>query len=57
MKLINDTTAVKVDISKGLENTDKIEIASPSFLKTDRFLLTGNYGLPDTAIVKIKTLK
>lgn len=57
MKLINDTTAVKVDITKGLENTDRIEIVAPSFLKTDRFLLTGNYGLPDTAIVKIKTLK
>jgi hypothetical protein len=57
MKLINDTTAVKVDINKGLENTDKVEIASPSFLKTDRILLTGNYGLPDTAIVKIKMLK
>ena len=57
MKMINDTMAIKVDIKKGLENKDKIEIASPSFLKTDRFLLTGNYGLPDTAIVKIKTLK
>ena len=57
MKMINDTTAVKVDITKGLENTDKVEIASPSFLKTDRILLTGNYGLPDTAIVKIKKLK
>ena len=57
MKMINDTTAVKVDITKGLENKDKIEITSPSFLNTDRFLLTGNYGLPDTAIVKIKTLK
>jgi biotin carboxyl carrier protein len=57
MKMINDTMAVKVDIKKGLENSDKVEITSPSFLKTDRFLLTGNYGLPDTAVVKIKTLK
>jgi multidrug efflux pump subunit AcrA (membrane-fusion protein) len=54
MKLVNDTMAVKVDVKKGLENSDKVEITSPSFLKTDRFLLTGNYGLPDTAIVKIK---
>ena len=54
MKLINDTMAVKVDIKKGLENSEKVEITSPSFLKTDRFLMTGNYGLPDTAIVKIK---
>ena len=54
MKMINDSMAVKVDVKKGLENTEKVEIASPSFLKTDRFLLTGNYGLPDTAKVKIK---
>jgi len=54
MKLINDTMAVKVDIKKGLENSEKVEITSPSFLKTDRFLMTGNYGLPDTAVVKIK---
>jgi len=57
MKLVNDTMAVKIGIKKGLENTEKVEITSPSFLKTDRFLLTGNYGLPDTAIVKIQTLK
>jgi biotin carboxyl carrier protein len=57
MKMINDTMAVKVDIKKGLENSDQVEITSPTFLKTDRFLLDGNYGLPDTAIVKIKTLK
>ena len=57
MKMINDTMAVKVDIKKGLENSDKVEITSPSFLKTDRFLLTGNYGLPDTAKVTIKKLK
>jgi hypothetical protein len=57
MKLINDTMAVKVGIKKGLENSEKVEIVSPSFLKTDRFLLTGNYGLADTAKVKIKTLK
>jgi len=57
MKMINDTMAVKVDIKKGLENSDQVEITSPTFLKTDRFLLDGNYGLPDTAIVKIKSLK
>jgi hypothetical protein len=49
--------AAKVDIKKGLENSEKVEITSPSFLKNDRFLLTGNYGLPDTAKVTIKKLK
>lgn len=57
MKMINDSTAVKVDITKGIENSDRVEITSPLFLKKDRILLTGNYGLPDTAIVKIKMQK
>ena len=53
MKLINDSTAVKVDIKKGFENNEEVEITEPSFLDNDRFVLTGNYGLPDTAGVSI----
>jgi hypothetical protein len=53
MKLINDSTAVKVPIVTGLVNGDSIEIISPGFTRSDRFLLTGNYGLSDTASVKI----
>jgi biotin carboxyl carrier protein len=53
MKLINDSTAVKVPISKGFENNDEVEIASPVFSKDERILLTGGYGLPDTARVTI----
>jgi biotin carboxyl carrier protein len=54
MKLINDTIAIKVPITKGFENSVEVEIISPEFLQTDRIILTGNYGLPDTARVKIK---
>ncbi len=54
MKLINDTTAVKVPVQKGLETKDMVEIVSPSFSSSDRILLTGNYGLADTAKVKIE---
>ena len=54
MKLINDTTAVRVNISKGMESTDEVEILSPPFNSADRFLLTGNYGLGDTAYVQIE---
>lgn len=54
MKLINDTTAIKVPVTKGYENKDEIEIAGPEFLQTDRLILTGSYGLPDTARVIIK---
>ena len=53
MKLINDSTAIKVDVSKGFENNDEIEITKPEFLPTDRIILTGNYGLPDTARITI----
>ncbi len=49
MKLIDDSTAVKVAVKKGIETGDKIEIVSPSFTPSERFVLTGNYGLSDTA--------
>jgi len=55
MKLMDDSTAVKVTVTKGLELNDKIEIISPKFSASDKFLLTGNYGLADTAKVKIVT--
>nr|WP_294873856.1 HlyD family efflux transporter periplasmic adaptor subunit [uncultured Pedobacter sp.] len=53
MKLINDTTAVKINIQKGLETGSYVEIKSPLFKPNDRFILTGNYGLPDTAKIII----
>lgn len=53
MKLINDSTAIKVIVEKGFENNDEVEITDPLFLATDRIVLTGNYGLPDTARVAI----
>jgi multidrug efflux pump subunit AcrA (membrane-fusion protein) len=53
MKMIDSITAVKVPITKGIETKDRIEIRTPSFSVSDRILVTGNYGLPDTAKVKI----
>jgi hypothetical protein len=53
MKLINDTTAVKTLVEKGFENSNEVEIIKPEFQPDDRIVLTGNYGLPDTANVKI----
>lgn len=53
MKLLNDTTAVRVDVTLGSRNTQSVEITSPEFKEDTRFLLTGNYGLPDTAFVKV----
>jgi len=57
MKMLNDSTAVKVPVKKGIETTDKVEIISPAFNTSDKILLTGNYGLPDTAKVKVESQK
>ncbi len=54
MKLLNDTTAVRVDISKGVENDSVAQILSPKLTASDRIVLTGAYGLPDTAKVEIE---
>lgn len=51
MKMIDDTTAVKVPVKKGIESGDRVEILSPDFSPKDKILLTGNYGLADTALV------
>ena len=53
MKVTDSTTAIKIPVTKGMETTDRIEILSPQFSPSDKFLLTGNYGLADTAKIKI----
>jgi biotin carboxyl carrier protein len=57
MKLINDSTAVKVLVTTGISEKEYVQIKMPVFKDTDLFLSSGNYGLGDTANVKvIKTL-
>jgi multidrug efflux pump subunit AcrA (membrane-fusion protein) len=51
MKLIGDSIAVKVPVKKGIETKDRVEILSPVFSPADRILVSGNYGLPDSAKV------
>lgn len=53
MKMIDSTTAVKVPVKKGIESEDQVEILSPLLTSKDEILLSGNYGLPDTAKVII----
>ncbi len=53
MKLINDSTAVKVPITPGVQNRDSIEVVSPEFSKADRILTSGNYAVPDTLLIKV----
>ncbi len=53
MKLININTAVKTPVKKGMETANSIEILSPKFSPQDKIITSGNYGLADTAKVKI----
>lgn len=53
MKMIDSNTAVKVAIQRGIETNDKVEILAPTFNAGDKILTGGNYGLGDTAKVKI----
>jgi len=55
MKLLDSATAVKVPVKKGIETGDRVEVLSPIFDPDDKILVTGNYGLPDTAKVKVET--
>ncbi|HEU5365206.1 MAG TPA: efflux RND transporter periplasmic adaptor subunit, partial [Hanamia sp.] len=54
MKMINDSTAIKVPVKTGMESGDKVEIISPEFQPKDKILLTGNYGLNDTVTVIVQ---
>src|SRR5450631_986597 len=53
MKMTESITAVKIPVKKGIETRERIEILSPVFSTKDKIILSGNYGLPDTARVRI----
>lgn len=53
MKLLNDSTAVKIMVTPGIRNRESVEIKEPLFNPDDEFLIKGNYGLPDTARVTV----
>jgi multidrug efflux pump subunit AcrA (membrane-fusion protein) len=54
MKLINDSTAVKVPVRVGLSSKENVEVIDPKFSSEDRIIITGNYGLPDTALINVQ---
>ena len=53
MRLINDTTAVKVPVEIGISEKNRVQITHPEFDTNDLFLDSGNYGLGDTAFIKV----
>ncbi|MBP1164486.1 multidrug efflux pump subunit AcrA (membrane-fusion protein) [Chryseobacterium sp. PvR013] len=54
MKMINDTTAIKTPVVKGTETDQYIQIKSGNITTKDKVITSGNFGLRDTATVKIK---
>ncbi len=54
MKLLNDSTAVKVPVQTGVEKGDTVQILSPQFSADTKILSAGNYGLSDTALVIVQ---
>jgi len=54
MKMTDQSTAIKVPVTKGIESNGRVEIVSPQLTISDKILISGNYGLPDTAKVSIE---
>ncbi len=53
MKLINDTTAIKIRVMTGITEKGYVQITRPVFAPSDSFLTTGNYGVGDTVYVNV----
>jgi multidrug efflux pump subunit AcrA (membrane-fusion protein) len=53
MKLLNDSIAVKTGIKKGIESGKNIQVIEPVLNDSDKIIVNGNYGLGDTAKVRI----
>lgn len=53
MKLVHDSLAIKIPVEKGAETSDSVQIKAPAFSEQDKILISGNYGLPDTALVEV----
>ncbi len=53
MKLLNDSTAIKTSIKKGIETGNNVQVIEPTLNDSDRIILTGNYGLSDTAKISV----
>lgn len=53
MKLLNDTTAVRVNIVKGIENNKFVQVVKPELSLSDKIIFNGGFGLPDTSKITI----
>ena len=55
MKVLNDSIAVKLEIKKGIEANNFVQVKEPIINLNDRFIIEGAFGLPDTAHISIQT--
>ncbi len=53
VEIIQDSLAVKIPVKKGIRKGNMVQIIDPVFKPTDKILIEGNYGLPDTTKVQI----
>jgi multidrug efflux pump subunit AcrA (membrane-fusion protein) len=53
MKIVQDSVAVIVPIEMGIRNDSLVEIISADFKLSDKIILEGSYGLPDSSVVKM----
>jgi len=53
MRLVDDTLAVKLPVTPGIADNDRVEILSPRIAPTERIVLLGSYELPDSARIRI----
>lgn len=54
MKVINNNMAIKVPVTKGIENGPVVEISSPLLNLNDLLIREGAYGMADSTVIKIE---
>jgi biotin carboxyl carrier protein len=54
MKVINNNMALKVPVTKGIENGSVVEISSPILNLNDLLISEGAYGMTDSTVIKIE---
>jgi multidrug efflux pump subunit AcrA (membrane-fusion protein) len=53
MKVVDNKLAVKIPVTKGIENDEMIEVLSSGLMNTDVVITEGAYGLNDSSKVKV----
>lgn len=54
MKIIGDTLAIRIPVTRGIENDSVVEVASALLNRNDFVISEGAYGLSDSTVVKIE---